>query len=174
MSGRRRQTYPILAHQKFLKVPLYPLETEQPRDLRLHPLVQGLRLVAIHVRLAQDRERDPVVGQAEGLDGVVVPWVLLHELVAGEAQDDEVVRVLGLDFFVERLETFELGREAAFGGGVDDQDDFVFEVGEGVGLAFFCVGGRMSAKWGGMRSEEWGDLAGGKDSQSRVTYCQEA
>ena len=33
-----------------------------------------------------------------------------------------------------------MGREAAFGGGVDDEDDFVLERGEVVGLAFFCRG----------------------------------
>lgn len=43
-----------------------------------------------------------------------------------------------LDLFVELLETLELRREAAFGGRVDDQDDFVLEGGERVGLAFFC------------------------------------
>ena len=42
-----------------------------------------------------------------------------------------------LDFLVERLEPFELRREAAFRGRVDDQDDFVLEGGERVGLAFF-------------------------------------
>ena len=34
----------------------------------------------------------------------------------------------GGDFVVEGLEAFELGGEAAFGGGVDDEDDFAFEV----------------------------------------------
>jgi len=29
-----------------------------------------------------------------------------------------------------------LGSETAFGGCVDDEDDFAFEVGEGVGFAF--------------------------------------
>ena len=58
-------------------------------------------------------------------------------MVAGEAEDDEVF-VFGRDFLVERFERGVLGREAAFGGGVDDEDDFVFEGGEVVGLAFFC------------------------------------
>ena len=59
--------------------------------------------------------------------------------------------MIGLDLLVEFLEPFELRREAAFGGGVDDQDDFVFEVGEGVGLAFLCEGGGVSA-WRGATS----------------------
>ncbi len=63
-------------------------------------------------------------------------------MVAGDAEDFEGVGVGGFEFFVEGFETLELGGEAAFGGGVDDEDDFVFEVGEGVGFAFFC-------SWGG-------------------------
>lgn len=59
--------------------------------------------------------------------------------------------MIGLDLFVELLEPFELRREAAFGGGVDDQDDFVLEVGKRVGLAFLCEGGGVSA-WRGATS----------------------
>lgn len=74
------------------------------------------------------------------MDGVVVARVLVHELVAGEAEDDELVFVfgLGVDGFVEGFEALELRGEAALGGGVDDEDDFVFEGGEGVGLALLC------------------------------------
>ena len=42
------------------------------------------------------------------------------ELVAGEAEDDELVRVRGVDGFVDFFETFVLWCEAAFGGSVDD------------------------------------------------------
>ena len=45
----------------------------------------------------------------------------------------------GLDFLVERFQAFELRGEAAFRGRVDYEDDFVLEVGERVGLAFFCA-----------------------------------
>jgi len=37
--------------------------------------------------------------------------------------------VFGGDGLVEYFEAFELGREAAFGGCVDDEDDFVAEGG---------------------------------------------
>ncbi len=47
----------------------------------------------------------------------------------------------GGDGFVEGFEDGELRCEAAFAGGVDDEDDFAFEGGEGVGLAFFWGGG---------------------------------
>lgn len=47
----------------------------------------------------------------------------------------------GFDFLVEFFEAFELGREAAFGGCVYYEDYFSMEGGEGVGLAFFWLGG---------------------------------
>ena len=68
-----------------------------------------------------------------GTDGILV-----HELVTGEAKDDEIVGVFFFDFFVERFETFELGGEATFGGGVYDEDNFVFEGRKRVGFAFLC------------------------------------
>lgn len=71
------------------------------------------------------------------MDLVIRPRVLGHELVAGETEDNEVF-VLGGDLLVERLEGGVLRCEATFGGGVDDEDDFVFERGEVVGLALFC------------------------------------
>lgn len=117
---KEKENYPVLAHQELLKIPLYPLETEHPRNLRLHPLVQRLSLITVHIGLAQHREGDPVVGQAERLNSIIVSRVLLHELVAREPQDDKVVWVIGFDLFVELLKTFELGREATLGRGVDD------------------------------------------------------
>ena len=62
---------------------------------------------------------------------------MVIELVAGEAENGEVIGVLGGEGFVEVLEAAKLGCEAAFGGGVDDEDDFIAVLGEGVGLAFF-------------------------------------
>ncbi len=68
--------------------------------------------------------------------------ILLHELITGKPQDDELVFVFAVlaDLLVEFLQPFELRCEAAFGGCVHDENDFVFEVGEGIGLAFFCIG----------------------------------
>lgn len=74
------------------------------------------------------------------MDGIVVARILPRELIAGKAEDDEVVFVAVGDFLVEFFETFELWGEAAFGGGVDDEDDFVVELGQVVGLALFCQG----------------------------------
>ena len=128
---------PIPADQELLKVPLDPLEPEQARLLRLHPLVDGLGLVAVDVGLAEDGEADAVVELAKLLDLVVGARVLAVELVAGEAKHDELVRVLGGDSLVEFFEALELGREAAFGGGVDNEDHLAGELGEGVFGSFF-------------------------------------
>lgn len=76
---------------------------------------------------------------AEFLDRVVIAGVLFHELIAGEAEDGEFIGVRGLDVFVEGFEGGELGCESAFGGGVDDENDFAFKGGEGVGSALLYV-----------------------------------
>lgn len=128
---------PISGNQKLLEVPLHPAQTHNPRLLLLQPLEQRRSLITVNVQLAQHRERHAVVDLAEGLDLIVGAGILVAKLVAGEAQDGEVIRVLVFDGFVERLEALELGREAAFGSGVHDQGDFALEVGEGVGLAGF-------------------------------------
>lgn len=60
------------------------------------------------------------------------------ELVAGETEDCEGIGVFLGQGFVEGFEGGELGREAAFGGCVDDEDYFAFEAGEGEGFAGFC------------------------------------
>ena len=63
-------------------------------------------------------------------------------MIAGEAEDDELVPVRGFDFLVKGFEAFELRGEAAFRGCVDDEDDFVFELGQVVGLVFlYCAEG---------------------------------
>jgi len=43
-----------------------------------------------------------------------------------------------LDALIKLLETFVLGREATFGGCVDNEDDFAFVFGERNRLAFLC------------------------------------
>ena len=131
---------PIRADQKLLKIPFHPLHTHEAGHLLLQPLPHRLRFIAIHIRLAQHGETDAVIGEAELLDRIVVAWVLVHELVAGEAENEEFIRVGDGDGFVEGFERGELWGEAAFGGCVDDEDDFAFEGGEGVGLAFFFGG----------------------------------
>lgn len=103
----------------------------------LQPLVQRVRIVAVDVDLAEDGEGDLLVQGAEVLDLLVGAGLLAAELVAGEADDCEVVGVLLLDLLVDGLEVLVLVGETALGSGVDDQDDFALEVGQ----RNFVVGG---------------------------------
>lgn len=103
----------------------------------LQPLVQRVRIVAVDVDLAKDGEGDLLVQGAEVLDLLVGAGLLAAELVAGEADDCEVVGVLLLDLLVDGLEVLVLVGEAALGGGVDDQDDLALVVGQ----RNFVVGG---------------------------------
>lgn len=101
------------------------------------PLVQRVRIVAVDVDLAEDGEGDFLVQGAEVLNLLVGAGLLAAELVAGEADDCEVVGVLLLDLLVDGLEVLVLVGEAALGGGVDDQDDLALVVGQ----RNFVVGG---------------------------------
>lgn len=121
--------------EELLKVPLDALQAQQTGLRLLQPGEDGGRVLTVHVQLAQHGERDAVVQLAELLDLVVGAGVLAAELVAGEAEDGEVVRVLLLDGLVQALEALELRREAALGGGVDDEDDLALEGVEGEGGA---------------------------------------
>ena len=96
----------------------------------------SLRFVA-YINLAQHGEANTIVQLAKLLDLVIGAWVLATELIAGETDDFKVVGVRGFEVFVEFLKAGELGREAAFRGRVYDEDDFVLEVREGIGVAFF-------------------------------------
>ena len=60
------------------------------------------------------------------------------ELVAGEAEKGEVIGILGRERFVEGFKALELVTETALRGCVDDEDDLVAVLGEGIGLTLFC------------------------------------
>lgn len=113
----------VPADEELLKVPLDALQAQDTGLLLLHPLEDRGCGVAVDVDLAEDGEGDAVVDLAEALDLLVGAGLLAAELVAGEAEDDKVVGVLLLDFFVELLEAGVLRGEAALGSGVDDEDD---------------------------------------------------
>lgn len=91
----------ILANQELLKVPLDSLQAHDTGLLGLHPLEHGFGLVAVDVGFAENRERNTIVELAEFLDGVVGAGVLGAELVAGEAEELDLVGVGGLEFWNE-------------------------------------------------------------------------
>jgi hypothetical protein len=87
---------------------------------------------AVDGEFGEEGEGDGVVDGAEGGDFFGGAGFLLGEVVGGEAKDDEAA------VFVLLVEGFEGGvlrGEAAFGGYVDDEEDFAGVVGEGGGGA---------------------------------------
>lgn len=99
-SIRLRHTRPpsldiaITANEELLKVPLHVLDAHDTRLLRLQPLKHGVRVRAVDIGLLEHGERHAVVDLAEVLDLVIGARVLAAELVAGEAEDGEVLAVL--------------------------------------------------------------------------------
>ena len=93
-----------------------------------------------YINFPQHGEADTVVKLAELLDLIVAAGVLAAELVAGEADDLEVVGVLRLEVLVQLLQPRELRREAALGGCVDDEDDLAVQLREGELGAALCGG----------------------------------
>ena len=84
-----------------------------------------LCVLAVDVNLAHDLEGHAVVELAELFDLSVRFRILLFELVAWEADDDQsLVFVLLVQF----LKTLELRGEATLAGGVDDEEHFALEL----------------------------------------------
>lgn len=131
----------ILTNEKLLKVPFDALESHDAWLLLLEPLKQGACVIAVDLDLLQNRERHAIVDLAELLDLVIAAGVLAPELVAREAEDDELIGVLFGDVFVELLETGKLGGEAALGGRVDDKNDLALVIRKGDFHATLCLSG---------------------------------
>jgi len=127
---------PIPPHQPLLKIPLNPLHAQQSWFLFFEPFKQGIGCIAVYVGFTHDGEGDAVVYEAEGLDVVVCAGLLGTELVAGEAEDLEIVSMCLLQLLIQFLQTLILWRESAFTSRVDDQDYFSFVGFEGCGVAF--------------------------------------
>ena len=119
----------ISADEELLEVPLHHLQAQQTGLLLLEPGEEGVGVVAVDLGLLHDGEANAIVKLAEALDLVVGTGLLGTELVAREAEDLEVLRVLCLDALVDLLQTFVLRGEATLGGGVDDEDYFALVVG---------------------------------------------
>lgn len=86
----------------------------------------GLR--AVDVDLRRERERHPVLDLAKFLDLIVIARLLVGELVAGEADDDEA---FGSELGVDLLQTPILRGEAALARSVHDQHRLASELLQG-------------------------------------------
>lgn len=128
----------VSSDEELFKVPLDALETQKTGLLLLEPGPERVGAVAVDLGLLHDGEADAVVDLAEALNLLVGPGLLAAELVAGEAEDDKVIRVLLLEVGPELLQALVLRGEAALGGSVDDEDDLALVVGQGNLLAALC------------------------------------
>ena len=101
------------------------------RATTIEPLKQRACVIAVDLNLLQHRERHAIVELAKLLDLVIAAGILAAELVAREAEDDELVGVLFGDALVDLLETLKLGGEAALGGRIDDKNDLALVIRKG-------------------------------------------
>ena len=120
------------ADEEFGEVPLDELGVEDARGGLFELFEEGVGVVAVDLDALVHGEGDAVVFAAEGGDFVVGAGVLAAELVAGKAEDGEVLVVI---FLPEVFQAVELRGEAAFAGGVDDEEQFAAVVLEGGLLA---------------------------------------
>ena len=67
------------------------LGSQYSGGMRLKPLVERMRIIAVHVRLVVDGERDVVGRRAELRDLLLLAGLLRAELVAGESKDNEAL-----------------------------------------------------------------------------------
>ena len=102
--------------------------TRKPDFSDLSQVQRGLALAPFTSVLGEHREGDIVFRAAEAGDFGVGCGFLVGELVAGEAEDGKAVRAIG---FLEFFEAIILRGEAAFAGGVDDEQDAAAVIGQG-------------------------------------------
>ena len=91
-------------------------------------LEEGLGIIAAYIAFTEHGEGDAIVQAAEFLDFSVACRILFCKLVAWEAQHHEAPVFIGI---VQLFQSFKLGREAAFAGGIHNEKDLALVVGQG-------------------------------------------
>ena len=107
------------------------------RSLGFQILEDGLGIIAVDIGLCHQREGNAMVDAAEFGDLLIGAGLLAGKLVAREADDHQP---LVLVLLIEGLQTVVLRSEAALGSGVDNHEDFAFELRE-VYLGFLVAAG---------------------------------
>lgn len=100
----------LLVQPRTGKVPLDARCSEEARLFRLKELKDFICVCAVDVRLCHNVKRDTVVLLAECVDALFVLWVLVGELIAREAENDEAPVLVLL---VQVLQLCKLWRKAA-------------------------------------------------------------
>lgn len=107
-------------YEKLGEVPLYRGGAEQSLLLLLHPDIQRIRILSVHLYLRKLRKGDVIVEVAEIRNFLFAFWRLVTELVAREVQDyKSLVAILP----VKLLKSFVLRRKAASCGSIYDKHD---------------------------------------------------
>ena len=96
-------------------------------SLGFEVLKNGFSGCAIHINLFHDLERHPIVQLTELLDLAIITGILLLELVAGKANDDQSSVLILL---VQFLQSCKLGSETALAGCINNQQHLAFKLGE--------------------------------------------
>src|ERR1035437_6411822 len=148
LGGDSRRDLSVATDQELLEVP-----GDGPGAYRLgllagEPGVEGRLSIAQHHALGKQGEGHAVVQAAKGLDLRIRAGFLALELVGGKAQG---YQSLGAVFGPQLLECGVLGREAAFAGHVDDEDDIASPLGEIYVYAVQSGGGEIQGILGGRR-----------------------
>jgi len=112
-----------LADQELGEVPLDRFGAQDARGLLDQPLVQRVGIAAIDIDLGHHGEAHPVIELAERGNFIVRARVLRSKLVAWETQHHQPLVRIALP---QLFQAFELRREAALAGRVDDQQDLAF------------------------------------------------
>jgi hypothetical protein len=106
--------FAVTTDQELFKIPLDELNAKQTGLFLLEPLEKRVCVVAIDLSLLHDGEGNAVVDLAEALDVIIGTRLLAAELIAREAEDNEIVTVLLLDILVQLLQACILWSKAAF------------------------------------------------------------
>lgn len=119
-----RQPLAFGRNEELVEVPAHLGVGHAVEFLMSKPGIDRVLASALDVDLFRQGEGDAVVQLAEAGDLFFGAGFLAQKLVAGEADDNELVLV----FVVQFLQRFVLRREAAFGGDVDAEHVLAFEV----------------------------------------------
>ena len=104
--------------QEFCEVPFDTLGAHNPLGLPFQPAVQWVCVRAVDLDFCKNWKCRAEPGSTKFYDLLFAARLLTTKLIAGKRQNIEsLVVVLGL----KRFKALVLGREAAFGSGIDDQ-----------------------------------------------------
>lgn len=141
--------FAFFIEQEFAEVPGNGIVHSFFLSLVFQVFVQGVCIVPLHGNFLGHGKAHAIILLAECLDLGVAAGFLSHEIISRKPHDHQLVRVLFIEFF----QFLVLGRQAAAGGGVYDQDLLAFELFESDRIAiqsgYFKIIDRAAEQQGG-------------------------